>query len=91
MMCAEVKIPAFTRGKSQLYACDVQKTRKLAHLRIHIERVIGVVRQKYTILESQVPIDYLVSKDTQTETVMDKIVFICCCLTNLCESVIPFQ
>ena len=37
MMCAEVKIPAFTKGKSQLSATDVQTTRKLAHLRIHIE------------------------------------------------------
>jgi len=91
MMCAEVKIPAFTKGKSQLSATDVQTTRKLAHLRIHIERVIGVVRQKYTILESQVPIDYLLSKDSETETLMDKIAFICCSLTNLCESVVPFQ
>ena len=45
LMCAEVEITAFTKGKTQLAALDVQTTRKLAHLRMHIVRVIGVVRQ----------------------------------------------
>jgi hypothetical protein len=34
MMCAEVKIPAFTRGRAQMDAKDIESTRKLAHLRI---------------------------------------------------------
>ena len=91
LMCAEVKIPAFTRGKTQLSSIDVQRTRKLAHLRIHIERVIGVVRQKYTILQGPVPINYLMLKHSETSVLMDKIVFVCCALCNLCEPVIPFQ
>ncbi|KAK0155521.1 hypothetical protein N1851_002110 [Merluccius polli] len=44
---AHVKIPAFTRGKSQLAPVDLETTRKIAHVRIHVERVIGSVRQKY--------------------------------------------
>ena len=91
VMCAEVKIPAFTRGKSQLSALDVERTRKLAHLRIHIERVIGAVRQKYTILQGPVPVHHLMSKNSENTCTIDKIVFICCALTNLCESVVPFQ
>ncbi|XP_067226618.1 uncharacterized protein [Chanodichthys erythropterus] len=47
---AQVKMPAFTRGKSQLAPVDVETTRKIAHVRIHVERVIGSVRQKYCIL-----------------------------------------
>ena len=41
MMCAEVKIPTFTRGRSQMNARDIESTRELAHLRIHVERVTG--------------------------------------------------
>ena len=33
-------IPAFTKGKSQLSAKEVETTRKIAHVRIHVERAI---------------------------------------------------
>ncbi|KAK7893343.1 hypothetical protein WMY93_022495 [Mugilogobius chulae] len=41
---AEAKIPAFTKGKSQLSPLELEATRKIAHLRIHVERVIGLLR-----------------------------------------------
>ena len=47
--CAEVKILSFTRGKKQLSKMKVDTTRQLAQVRIHVERVIGLVRQKYLI------------------------------------------
>ena len=40
-------IPAFTRGKTQLPAIEVEQTRKIADVCIHVDRVIGLVRQKY--------------------------------------------
>ena len=82
LMCAEVEIPAFNRGKTQLTSIDVQRTRKLAHLRIHIECGIGAVCQKCTILQGSVPINYLMLKHSETSVLMDKIVFICCVLCN---------
>ena len=92
MMCAKVVIPAFTKGKKQLSPLEVESTRKIANVRIHVERVIGCVRQKYSILQGIQPLDYLLplshEKDCPT---LDKIVMICCGLTNLCESVIPFE
>ena len=39
---------------------------------IHVERVIGVIHQKYTILSATHPIDSVSSKDGAT--VLDKIV-----------------
>ena len=46
LYCAEVKLPPFTRGKKQLSKAEVDVSRKLSHVRIHVERVIGLVRQK---------------------------------------------
>ena len=52
---AKLVIPAFTKGKSQFEPVDVEKTRGIASVRIHVERVIGLLRRKYTILESTLP------------------------------------
>ena len=49
---ATLHIPAFTRGRDQLLAVDVEATRKLANVRIHVERIIGSVRQRFQILSA---------------------------------------
>ena len=36
-MRATLHIPAFTRGKSQLSALEIEETRKIANVRIHVE------------------------------------------------------
>ena len=90
LCCAEVRIPAFTRGKKQLSALELESTRKIAHTRIHVERVIGLDRNKYSILQSTIPIAYLHCQVEHIPTI-DKITTVCCCLTNLCDSVIPFE
>lgn len=90
-MCqAKLKIPAFTKGLKQLSPLDVEGTRGLASCRIHVERVIGLVRQKYTLLESVIPITLLIS-DGSGMTTLDKIVHVSCALTNLCEPIVPFE
>ena len=38
LMQTSLEIPAFTKGLPQLSPVDIEKTRKLANLRIHIER-----------------------------------------------------
>ncbi|XP_076034153.1 uncharacterized protein LOC143020979 [Oratosquilla oratoria] len=88
---AEVKIPAFTRGKNQLVPVDLEMTRIVAHVRIHVEKVIGVVRQKYPILNGPLSVECLVCRDNETVTPIDKIGLICCACINLCDSVIDFN
>lgn len=91
MYMAEIKMPPFTKGKKQLEKFDVDWSRELSLVRIHVERVIGVLKQKFTILQNVLPVQYC---DTSTcsdtnVTVIDKIVHICCALVNLCPSVVP--
>ena len=56
---AEAVLPAFTKGKSQLSAKEVLESRELARVRIHVERLIGMVKQKYTILDTVLPISFI--------------------------------
>lgn len=86
---AEVAIPAFTRGKKQLSMLEVETTRNLAAVRIHVERAIGVARQKYTMLQSTIPISLLQDDVTTGLTTLDKVVRVACGLTNLSASLIP--
>ena len=57
---AKLVIPAFTKGKDQLDPVDVEATRGIACLRIHVERVIGLLSGKYTILQGTLPTDFLI-------------------------------
>ena len=88
--CARVAIPAFTKGKKQLTGIDVEQTRRIANVRIHVERVIGFIRQKYTFLSGTLPIDFITPRDDGVPLI-DKVVVVCCALSNICDSVIPFD
>lgn len=92
---AKLVIPAFTKGKSQLDPVDVEKTRGIASVRIHVERVIGLLRRKYTILEGTLPTDFLRGNPNGPPEVqvpiIDRIVRVCSALVNLCPSVVPFD
>ena len=91
---AKLAIPAFTKGKSQLDPVSVEKTRGIANVRIHVERVIGLLRQKYTVLQSILPIDYLLCSDKERNRccpMVDRLIRVCCALINLCPSVVPFD
>ena len=76
MYCAEVKIPPYTKGKKQLSKLEIDMARRLSHIRIHVERVIGMVRQKYTILQSTLPINMIMCEgDTEVSTI-DRVVLL---------------
>lgn len=86
---AEIIVPAFTKGKKQLSMIDVETTRNLAVVRIRVERAIGVARQKYTMLQSSVPVSLFQADVTTGLTTLDTMVHVACVLTNLSSPIAP--
>lgn len=88
-------IPAFTKGKSQLHPIDVEHSRGIANVRIHVERVIGLLRRKYTVLKGTMPTDFLKcdpSGPLESQVpLVDRILRVCSALVNFCPSVVPFD
>ncbi|CAB4039074.1 Hypothetical predicted protein [Paramuricea clavata] len=79
------------KGKPQLSPVFVEAIRSIANVKIHVERVIGCVRQKYTILGHGIaPIDYLKS-DNGEPCLLDKIALVSCALVNCCKSVVSVE
>ena len=75
MYLAEVKTPPFTKGKKQLEKQEIEGSRELSTVCIHVERVIGLLKQKYTILQGVLPINFISSINGDSdEAVVDKIV-----------------
>ena len=87
---ATLNIPAFTQGKPQLSPEDVESTRKIANVRIHVERVIGSVRQRFKILSATTPLptEYTKCKN-EGPVLLDSIVRVCCALHNVCDIIVP--
>ena len=76
---AVLEIPTFTKGKNQLSKCEVDKSRELANVRIHVERVIGRLR-KFEYLNSTIPIFQVDLLDSRIVTI--------CGMVNMCKSVV---
>lgn len=85
---AKLVIPASTKGRSQLPREDIEKSRELSRVRIHVERVIGQLRKKYTILHGTLPIS-LVRRPSDTNiSTIDKVLVVTSALTNLSDPVL---
>ncbi len=83
-----MEIPSFTRGKSQLSQHDVEHSKQLSTVRIHVvERVIDHLK-KYTILKGPIPITLLKHKNDIDVSNIEKILIVCAALCNLTKSVV---
>ena len=92
---AELTIPSFTRGKYQLDPVDVEAASGIANVRIHVERIIGLLWRKYTILSGILPIDFLKCDPNGSQEakipMIDGIITICAALTNLSSGIVPLD
>ena len=82
-MQARLHIPSFTKGKDQLTASEVEETCAIANVRIHVEQVIGAVRQRYTILQGTLPglpIDFVIKRNQEDIPLIDCIIRVSCAL-----------
>jgi len=88
----ELIIPSFTKGKLQLSAREVETSRQIASIRIHIERIIGLMKNRYTILSGTMPITMVNSRSNEASnqaiSSIDKIITVCAALTNLGDGIV---
>ncbi|XP_035997780.1 uncharacterized protein LOC105928197 isoform X6 [Fundulus heteroclitus] len=77
---ATFRIPHFARRKKQLSAHELETSRQLSRVRIHVERVLGRWKD-FKILQSVIPLSQV--------DMLDDVVVLCSALTNLCKSVVP--
>ena len=90
---AELVIPAFTKGHKQLPGRAVENSRAIASVRIHIERVIGLLKNRYTILKGIMPLRSVKSIAAESHKSnnlanCDKIVQVCSALINMHASIV---
>jgi len=60
-------------------------------VRIHVERVIGAVRQRFLILQSTLPIHNVMKRNGEDVSLIDHMLHVCCALNNVCDSVVPID
>ena len=75
----------------QLNVSKIESFALLLWSTVHVERVIGLLRHKFTILESTLPINIIMCTHEDDCSMIDKIVTVCSALCNCCESVVPFD
>ena len=84
-----LEISSFTREKQQLSLQEVEYSKRLFKIRIHVERVIGLLKNKYTILQNTLTISLLKHKCDLDYANVDKNLTVCAALTNFTSSVVP--
>ena len=92
MLGATLDIPAFTRGCEQLPSADVEATLKLANVKIHVERIIGAVCQRFQILSAPGVLQKeFISQKSIEGVILDSVVKVCCAVSNVLKGIVPFD
>ena len=81
-------IPSFTRGKKQLSQEEVEQSKQISRVRIHVERVIGTLKKRYRILTGTLSVSMIKHRNDEGVSNIDKLLVVCSALTNLGEPVV---
>ena len=76
----ELNIPPFMEGRTQLPTSEIQEGRRIASVRIHVERAIGRLKN-FTILQGTFPISM--------SRIINQVVCVCAFLTNFMPALVP--
>jgi len=64
---------------------NVENTRKITDVRIHVEQIICSVRQRFQILSATRVLQEFFHTEPKTVVILDSIVRVCCALNNVIE------
>ena len=88
----ELITPSFCRGKKQLTAKEVEMSRQISSIRIHIERVIGLIKNRYRILDGTLSTTLVKSLSDEANdsdvTGIDRLFTVCAALCNLSPGIV---
>lgn len=84
----KLKIPTFTKGKKQLSQREVELSKQLAQVRIHVERVIGLMKNRFIILKGPLPVNMLKYSDDKDVAHIDRVLTVCTALTSLAKTIV---
>ena len=76
----------FTKRKKN-FKNEVETSQQLSRVRIHVEHVIGAMKNRYTILKGPIPTPMLKHSNDTDVANMDKMLIVYAALTNLCPSI----
>lgn len=86
---ASLRIPCFVRNKNQLHPKEVEVSRNYSRIRIHVERLINVLRRKFNICADTARMSAIAKEnDLFAKDMYDKILLVCSALVNICPSVV---
>ena len=88
----ELPTPIFTKVKKQLSASKVEISSKIYSVRMHVGRVIGLVKSHSTILKGTMPVRSVQSIEYEslnsTLSSCYRIVKVCAALTNMNDGIV---
>lgn len=88
LMAATLTTPAFKLA-AQLTHEEIEVSRRVSNVRIHIELEIGSLRMRFGIMCGPIVMSNL-NNFAENVCLYDKIVTVCCIISNLNPSAVPF-